>query len=225
MDLEIKRALKNYLFEFLSDNKRTLFEKNIENRTRHLTVVLEDIYQPHNASAVLRSSDLFGVQDIHIIENKNQYNINPDVVVGSNKWLNLFQYNQLENNTLQCIDKLRSEGYIIAATTPYNKDINLEDMPVHHKTAFLFGTELTGLSEIALENSDVFVKIPMYGFTESFNISVSAALTMYSFSQRMRRNNILWQLTEEEKLDILIQWSKNTIKEVDLIIKRFMDSV
>ncbi|MBN2745366.1 MAG: RNA methyltransferase [Bacteroidales bacterium] len=225
MDLEVKRALKNYLFEVLTDNKRDLFEKNIENRTRHLTVVLEDIFQPHNASAVLRSADLFGVQDVHIIENKNQYNINPDVVVGSNKWINLYQYNQLENNTLDCIKSLREKGYIIAATTPYNKDINLEEMPVHHKTAFLFGTELTGLSEIALQHSDVFVKIPMYGFTESFNISVSAALTMYSFSQRMRRNNILWQLTEEEKIDIQIQWAKNTIKEVELIINRFMDTL
>jgi len=214
--------LRNFLFEIISENKKSLFEKNIEFRTKKITVVLEDIFQSHNASAVLRSADLFGIQDIHIIENRNQYKVNPDVALGSSKWLSIEKYNSQENNTLECFEMLKSKGYKIVATSPHENDILLDELPINEKIAVVFGTELNGLSKIALDNADAFVKIPMYGFTESFNISVSAALCMYNLTDRLRKSAGDWQLTKDEKVEIQIAWAMQSIKRADVVVKEFL---
>lgn len=216
--LESLSHLRDYLFNFISDNKRGLFETIIENRTRHLTIVLENIFQPHNASAVLRSCDLFGVQDVHIIENNNKYTLSEEVAMGSSKWLNLKKYNAEEENTLNCFKELRNQGYRIVATTPHEKDVLLDDLPLNQKTALVFGTEMQGISQLAMDNADAFVKIPMYGFTESFNISVSAALSMYHLTEKLRKSDIHWQLSEEEKIQIQIDWATAVIKKPRLIL-------
>ncbi len=218
---EYSITLRNYLFEFISDNKRGLFEKIIEDRTKHICVVLENIYQPHNASAVLRSCDLFGVQDIHIIENSNKYTLSEEVAMGSSKWLNMKKYNNSDENTIDCFNELREQGYKIVATTPHENDVMLDDLDLTQKTALVFGTEMQGLSKVAMENADAFVKIPMYGFTESFNISVSAALSLYHLTEKMRKSDIDWKLSEEEKVEIQIKWAKGVIKKPNLIIDDF----
>lgn len=215
--------LRDYLFEFISENKKVLFGKIIEDRTRHIAVVLENIYQPHNASAVLRSCDLFGVQDVHIIENSNEYTLSNEVAMGSSKWLTLKKHNDLEENTIACYEALRKEGYRIVATTPHTKDVMLDDLPLDEKTALVFGTELTGLSDIAMENADAYVKIPMYGFTESFNISVSAALSLYQLTENLRKSEIDWQLSEDEKIEIQIGWAMNVIKKSGLIVEDYLN--
>src|SRR5690606_12525524 len=145
---------------------------------------LENLFQPHNASAVLRSCDGFGIQDIHIIENYNKYKPNREIDMGSSKWLNTIKYKEKENNTVECIRHLKSKGYKIVATTPHENDCLIDDLPLDQPTALLFGTELTGLTKEALNEADAFVKIPMFGFTESFNISVSVALALYSVTQK-----------------------------------------
>ena len=222
MSIEEKVRLRDYLFQFISENKQKLFNEIIQNRTRHLTVVLEDIFQPHNASAVLRSADIFGLQDVHIIENENSYKVNPDVALGSAKWLNLHYYKKEENNTLSCFEHLRAQGYAIVATTPHTDDTLLEDLPLDRKTALVFGTELKGLSPLAMDHADAYVKIPMYGFTESFNISVSAALSFYSFMTRLRQSDINWNLNQEEQVEVQIQWAKSAIKKVNIIIEDYL---
>ncbi len=224
-NLSKKQKLKEYLYGFISENKINLFEKNILNRTRHLTVVLENIYQPHNASAVLRSCDLFGVQDVHIIENGNRYKLSEQVAMGSSKWLNMKKYNSEKENTIACFDELRAKGYKIVATTPHEKDVMLDELPIDQKTALVFGTELNGLSDVAMENADAYVKIPMYGFTESFNISVSAALSMFHLSEKIRKSDLDWHLSEEEKLDIHINWATAAIKKSDLILENYHKNI
>ena len=214
--------LLDHLFSFVSENKRDLFGKIIAERTRHVTVVLEDIFQPQNASAVIRSCDVYGIQDLHIIENENQYTLNPKVVMGSSKWVDLYKYNEKDNNTLSCITSLKEKGYKVYATTPHTDNYLIDNLPLDNKVALMFGTELTGLSDIAMENVDGFVKIPMYGFTESLNISVSAAITLYELSKRLRNSDIDWQLSEDEKTELLIAWSKKVVKSSDLIEKEFL---
>lgn len=215
--------LISYLEDFITDKRKNLFYKIIENRTRYITVVLEDIFQPQNASAVLRTCDCFGIQDVHIIENNNKYNLNPDVTLGSDKWLNLYKYNKQPDNTLSAIQHLKKEGYRIVATTPHTNDIDVEHFDLEKgKTALVFGTELKGLSDEALSMADEFLKIPMYGFTESFNISVSAAIILHQLSAKLRSNeNIDWKLPTDEKTGILIQWLKKTIKNSEPIIRKF----
>ena len=217
--------LLEYLMGFLTEHRKTLFSQIIKNRTRHLTVILEDIYQPHNASAVLRTCDCLGIQDVHIIENRNKYQVNPKVALGASKWLNLYKYKEKEDNTLACIQHLKKQGYRIIATTPHKNDVTVNELPIDKKTALIFGQELRGLSDNAMALSDGFVKIPMYGFTESFNISVSAAIMLKVLTDRMRTENIAWQLTEAEQKNILLQWTRNSIKRVDLIEKEFLETV
>ena len=221
MDRKTKKEVLAFLSTYLTDNRKQLFSQVIQYRTRHITVVLEDIYQPHNASAVLRSADLTGIQDIHIIENRNQYEVNPEVAMGSSKWLNLIKYNDSEENTLKAYDALRKQGYRIIATTPHTEDKNLDEISLDGKMALVFGTELKGLSETAIQNADEYLRIPMYGFTESYNISVSAALTLFTLTEKLRKSEISWQLSEDEKLDILLEWTRRSIKRSELIEKEF----
>ncbi|GAB4298736.1 MAG: RNA methyltransferase [Marinilabiliales bacterium] len=222
---DINNKLIEYLKEFVTPEKYQLFLKIVESRTRYLTVVLEDIYQPQNASAVLRTCDCYGVQNIHIIENRNKYRLNPDVTLGSDKWLSLHRYNTSENNTLSAIDKLKKEGYRIVATA-INKE-NYTLLPEFNiskgKFALLFGSELLGLSDAAFNNADEFLKIPMYGFTESFNISVSAAIILSNLVEKLRESDVNWRLSQQEKTEIVLQWLKITIKKSDLLIEKYFE--
>ena len=215
--------LIDYLKQFVTDARLELFDEVVKYRTRYVTVVLEDIYQSQNASAVLRTSDCFGLQDVHVIENKNEYQINPDVTLGSSKWLNIIKYNSSKNNTLQAIKTLKDKGYRIVATTPHRDDVDLEHFDITKgKIALLFGTELNGLSDIAIENADEYLKIPMYGFTESFNISVSAAIILHHLTMKLRNLNIDWQLSDIEKQELKLHWLKQTIKKSSLLIDKFL---
>ncbi len=219
----MSNELSRYLSQFITEERYSLFNKIIKDRTRYMTVVLEDIFQPHNASAVLRSCDCFGVQDVHIIENENEYTVNPDVALGSSKWLNLYKYTEKENNTLDTINKLKEKGYRIIATTPHTDDVNLEDFDISKgKFALMFGSEQPGLSKIAMENADEFLKIPMYGFTESFNISVSAAIVLHHLSLKLRQSDIDFKLTNTEQQEITLEWLKRSIKDSEKIIKKFL---
>ncbi len=219
--IDQKKELSEYLSNFVSDNKKNKINEIVLQRTRHLTVVLEDIFQSQNASAILRTCYCFGIQDVHIIENRYLYELNPDVELGSAKWLSMNKYNTKEHNTLQAFEKLRNNGYKIIATTPHTNDMIINDLNVDEKIALVFGTEREGLSKIAMENADAFVKIPMYGFTESFNISVSAAMSVFYLSEKIRNSKISWQLTEEEIFEIKINWFSNVIRMSDKIINEY----
>lgn len=225
MNLERKRQLLAYLLTFVSDHKRSRFDEIIQFRTRHVTVVLEDIYQSQNASAVLRSCDCFGVQDVHVIENENVYEVNDNVALGSSKWLNLIKYNATENNTLLAFQKLKKDGYKIVATTPHTNDQLIDELPLDGKIALVFGNEKDGLSQIAMDAADEFVKLPMYGFTESFNISVSAAISLFCLTEKLKKSDIDWALSEEEVLDVRLGWVRNSIKKVDGIEELFLNSI
>jgi tRNA (guanosine-2'-O-)-methyltransferase len=221
----MKKELIKYLSEFTTPQRSDLFKKIAGERTDYLTVVLENIYQSHNASAVLRTCDCFGVQNIHIIENEYPYTINPDITLGSSNWLDIHRYNQSDNNTLFALNSLKNMGYRIVATTPHTNDISLDDFDIAKgKFALLFGTELTGLSDNAIAMADEFLKIPMFGFTESLNISVSAAIILQHLTAKIRRSNINYHLSDDQIDDLFLQWLKISIKKSDLIIKRYLKS-
>lgn len=215
--------LISFLEDFVTEKRANLFDQVIQNRTRYITLALEDIYQSQNASAVLRTADCFGIQDVHIIENKNEYQINPDVALGASQWLNMYKYNQVENNTLQAIQKLKQNGYRIVATTPHKNDVDLPNFDLTKgKVALFFGTELHGLSDLMTENADEYLKIPMYGFTESFNISVSAAIILHHLKEKLLHSNIDWKLSKEETEKIKLDWLKQTIKSSEMLIQKFL---
>jgi tRNA (guanosine-2'-O-)-methyltransferase len=218
-----QKKLIEYLSNHVTEQRLAQFKKVLAQRTRYITVALEDIYQSQNASAVLRTMDCFGVQDVHVIENYNQYQINPDVTLGSSKWLTINRYNQKENNTEVAINQLKKNNYRIVATTPHTNQTELEEFDINKgKVALVLGAEKRGISDVVMENADEFLKIPMYGFTESYNISVSAAISLYHISTQLKNTDIQWQLAEQEKDELLLEWLKKSIKKSDLIIKDFL---
>ena len=218
----MKEKLIEHLRQFVTAKRLALFDQKLALRTRYMTIVLEDIFQPHNASAVLRSCECFGIQDVHIIENRNEYRINPEITLGSNKWLNLYRYNEQPDNTLAALNQLKQQGYRIVATTPHRNDCLLDEFDMTRgKFALLFGSELDGISHTALEAADEFLRIPMAGFTESLNISVSAAVCIHHLTLKLRQSSIEWHLPAAEQQSILLQWLRNTIRKSDLIERSF----
>lgn len=213
------KQLYEYLQGFLSPRRIELFEQMVNERSRHFTVVAEDVYQLHNASAVMRSCEVFGIQDMHVIEKRNDTAVDGEIAMGAQKWVDLYRH----TSTKDCIASLKEAGYQIVATTPHENSTYLHEFDVSKKSALFFGQEKTGLSQEVLDSADSFLKIPMRGFTESLNISVSAAIILQSLVTEMREKNVDWQLTEEEKLEVKMQWTKNSIKSIDQIIERYIE--
>ncbi len=213
VDLE----LLNYLEDYLTENRKQRFSQVLNQRTKHFTVAIEDVYQLHNTSAVIRSCDVFGVQEVNIVEEINRKRIDREIAMGAQKWVDLNRF----NNVKDCIKSLKNQGYQIVATTPHTNDCVLQDFDVTKKSCFFFGRETEGLSEEVLNQADVFLKIPMAGFTESLNISVSAAIILQQVTSKLKASSINWQLTDAEKAAKRLDWIKKTIKSYDDIVKRF----
>ena len=186
-----------YLQSFLTERRRMLFDKVLSQRTRHITVAVEDVYQLHNTSAVIRSCDVFGIQNAHIIEDRFGQRLDKNIAMGAQKWVDIERYTTVES----CIGNLRCNGYKIIATTPNNNSTLLEDFKLEDKVALFFGTEKEGLSPEVLEQADGYLKIPMCGFSESLNISVSAAIIFYNLTLQLKRSKLPWRLTEGEILE------------------------
>ena len=216
-------ALIDHFLKCITDERKALFEELIQKRTTYLTVVLENIYQPLNASAVLRSCDCFGIQDVHVIENYNEFKPDREVAMGASNWLTVNRYDKNENNTLDCIQSLKNKGYRIVATSPHNSQTDLINFDLSKgKTALFFGTEVEGLSDVVIEKADEHLHIPMYGFTESFNLSVSTAICLYEMRMKMEKENIKWHMTEDEKNQVLLNWLRYSIDRSEIVEEDFL---
>lgn len=213
------RELLEYLESFLTEKRKDLFKKVISRRTNHFTVATQDVYQLHNTSAVIRSCDVFGIQNVHVVEEVNLKKIDREIAMGAQKWVDINRYTSTEN----CISTLRNRGYRIVATSPHRGTM-LQDMNILKPAALFFGRETEGLSEEVLEEADEFLQIPMEGFTESLNISVSAAIILQDLTARLRKSKIEWQLTEEEQILKRMDWAKKNLKNSAEIISRFKAS-
>ena len=209
--------LLEHLLSFLTERRKNLFEEVISKRTRHFTIATEDVYQLHNTSAVMRSCDVFGIQDLHVIEEKVSKKIDREIAMGAQKWVNIDRH----NSTKECINNLKENGYQIIATTPHNNSAELKNFDISKKSAFFFGKEKEGLSDIVLDAADGYLKIPMYGFTESLNISVAAAIILQTLVSKLKDSDIDWELSEQEKNQIRLHWAKMSIKSSTKIIERF----
>lgn len=215
------QALIDYLGEFLTSERKAKIETILAHRTRYITVVLEDIHTSQNAGAVLRNCDNFGIQDVHIIEQTTSFKLNLNVTRGCQKWLTTYRYANQRGNTCDCINTLKDNGYCVVATTPHTDAWTPSKLPLDRPIALLFGNELEGLSEVALYQSDRHLRIPMYGFSESFNISVSTALCLQSICDRTRRSTYPWPLTPDEQQSLRLQWYRNSCKHAQQVESNF----
>ena len=217
----IDSAYLNYLEGFLTDNRKERFLDILQNRTNHFTVAVEDVFQMHNTSAVMRSCEVFGIQQLNVIEERFGKKIDKQIAMGAQKWVDINTFDSVSS----CITTLRAKGYQIIATTPHENDSLLENFDISKRSALFFGTEKEGLSEEILQQADGFLKIPMVGFTESLNISVSAAIIIQNLTNRLRNSTIDWHLSEEEFLEKRLAWAKNSIKDIKRIEQRYFQDL
>ena len=213
VDLDYLEFLEN----ILTENRKERFLNVLKNRTRHFTVAVEDVFQMHNTSAVMRSCEVFGIQELNVIEQRFGKRIDKEIAMGAQKWVDINAFDSITG----CLDNLQSRGYQIIATTPHENDCLLEDFDISKPSALFFGTERDGLSDEILKRADGFLKIPMVGFTESLNISVSAAIIIQNLTERLRKSSIQWQLSDDEIIEKRLQWAKNTIKDIKRIEARY----
>ncbi len=208
-----------FLEELLTPERNTLFNKVLEQRTNHFTVVTEDVYQLHNTSAVIRSCDVFGIQNVHVIEERNSKQIDREIAMGAQKWVSLNRH----ENSKSCIADLKQAGYQIVATSPNEAAVELSDFDISKPSALFLGTEKNGLSKEVFANADHCIYIPMVGFTESLNISVSAAIILQELTTRLRKSKISWELSDYEKNELKFEWLQKSFKNFDQLVKRFQN--
>jgi tRNA (guanosine-2'-O-)-methyltransferase len=222
-EIEFDQDLLEYLGRYITDHKKSVIEKVLAKRTRHLTVVLENIFKPHNASAVIRTCDCFGLQDIHIIEKTDQYKVNPFVTRGASQWVDLHKHYKAGTNSVDnCFASLREKGYKIYGTSPAPTALPIYELQPEEKLALVFGNEHEGISEEVKTKADGLVHIPMLGFTDSFNISVSASIILYDLVKKAE-DLVLpdFYLSESEKNKLRMKWYRSVVKNSDIHEKVF----
>ncbi|HEA28921.1 MAG TPA: TrmH family RNA methyltransferase [Leeuwenhoekiella sp.] len=214
--MEEKEVLA-YLQSLVTPRRKQLFETVAATRTHHFTVAVEDVGHLHNTSAVIRSCEAFGIQQVQVVEDRFGKRIDREIAMGAQKWTSV----QRHTSSQDAVEKLRGKGYQIVATSPHKKESTLANFDCTQPAALFFGSEAKGLSEQVLETADSFIYIPTYGFTESLNISVSAAIIIQELMARLRGSKIAWQLSNEEQQKLQLQWLKKHIKNVDEILNNW----
>lgn len=219
-----KFSIYEQLKPFMSDQRQLMFEKVLDFRTRRIAIAVEDVYHAHNSSALVRTADCFGLQDVHVIRQRYPIDIDKEIAKGAEKWMNVQFHQEGEDPALSCITDLKAQGYNIIAATPHTDDIDLPALKVEGKMALFFGAEKLGISETVIKNADQFVKIPMFGFTESFNVSVACSIFLAHLMLALRElPQSEWGLTEDEKNELRLQWAMKSIKSSDMILQSILE--
>jgi tRNA (guanosine-2'-O-)-methyltransferase len=210
-------------YKIITPNKVGLFEKIAPQRSRHLVVGLENIQQDHNASAIMRTMDCLGFQELHLIEKNNNYQFQRDIALGAARWLDVVQHQQEPEPVLDSIAHLRQKGYQIVATSPHINAITPQNIDLTQPIALFFGAEKHGISEELSANADAFLHIPMHGFTESFNLSVSAALVLSALRTRLEASSIDWLLSPKAQTELKISWCERILNGGPQLAQKFRE--
>jgi len=221
-DNQLKKDLVNCLIKHITENKKEKILNIVQSRTNYITVVLENIHELYDINAVIRSCECLGIQSFHVVENNKKYKTKSSVSVGSSKWVDITRYSN-KNNLDICINSLKENGYKIVATSPSKRYKPINELDLNNKLALFFGDEENGLSDEVFQKADEIVTIPMYGFTESFNLSVSVGIAVYNIIKRLQKSNLNWKLSEDEVLDLELKWIKKIIKKAKILEKDFLE--
>jgi tRNA (guanosine-2'-O-)-methyltransferase len=172
-------------------------------RLNSLALVLDNLHDPHNISACMRSCDIFGVQKIHIVHPEGHIKLHRGVTRGCQRWLNIIQHSDI----LTCLEQVKNEGYTLLAADPNPDSRNLEEIEFNGPTALILGAEHFGLSPETIEMADQCFHLQMHGFSQSFNVSVAAAISLHiSSSSRRRYIDQPGDLSEKEQAQLVQSW-------------------
>lgn len=210
-------ARADHLAEFLTDERRRTLATALAERTRYMTLLAENTFHPHNASALVRHCDAFGVQELHTVETLCKFSPNASIVRGTDKWVDVRRH----ASTGEAVAALKGAGYRIVATTPHREDATPETFDVGRGPfALVFGTEHAGVSDEVIASADEFLRIPMCGMVESLNVSASAAILIYTLSGRMRLTVGNWRMSDAEQAETLCRWMRRSVKDSEAILQR-----
>ncbi len=213
MDATLRSRLRRLMDEhalgpYVSERRKDRMLDVIGGRLTSVTVVLENLYDPHNVSAVVRTAEGFGLHQVHVVEQPNKYTRCAAILRGSDRWVDIVRHDGLN----RCLSDLMADGYTLAVADVGEGCVPVEKLDVTGKLAVVMGSERDGLSKRAKQLADVRFTIPMAGFTESFNVSVSAAITLYEVTRRRRQLATVPELTEAQLAEHLVQWMRRSVK-------------
>lgn len=224
LNISQKQELYVYLDSFLQDPRRERLNNVLDNRTTHFCVAMEDLFYERNSGAIIRTADGYGIQNVHVIEPKDSFKSKVTNIIskGAEKWVTKTQHDDIKNGAKQCIDQLRKQGYQIVATSPHTDGHTIHDFDITKKSAFFLGAEKTGISDIVMEEADDYISMPIYGFTESYNVSVANAILLHELVNRLRKSDVDWKLSEEERNEIMLDWTIKSIVSSDMLTEKFI---
>lgn len=212
MSLEEKQAFYDKVSLELSKHKRNLFEKKIKHRTRHFSLALEDMMKTQNASALMRTADAFGVQRVDVYDKNERFNVSSGISKGVEKWLDTSFFNTYdEGGIIQWADRLKSTGRKLYVTALNSNARPLHEIDAAVPATICFGNEQEGASQLLIEQADEVIYIPMKGFVESFNVSVSCGIVLHHLTQKMEESGISVGLGQEDEINTKIEWALRTI--------------
>ena len=210
-----KRA--DCLAEFITPQRYRTLMAALAMRTRYMTLLTENLFHPHNASALMRHCDAFGVQEFHTVETRCKFQPNASIVRGTDKWIDVRRH----PSTAEALAALRAEGYRLVATTPHRESCTPETFDVTRGPfALIFGTEHAGISQEAMAAADEYLRIPMCGLVESLNVSASAAILIYMLSERVRQQVEGWQFPPLEAAAARLRWMVAAVRGAQEILDR-----
>lgn len=211
-----------YLAGFMMPERMETLRSTVGMRTRYMTLLAENTFHPHNASALVRHCEAFGVQAMHTVETLCEFNPSSNIVRGTDKWVDIVRH----ESTAEALAALRGSGYRIVATTPHRESCTPETFDVARGPfALVFGTEHAGISDEVIAGADEFLRIPMCGMVESLNVSASAAILVYMLSERMRREVPDWQMSPLEQAATLYRWARECVRDDENVLKRKFDEI
>ena len=187
----------------MTPERYAVLRKTVSMRTRYMTVLAENMYHGQNAAALIRHCEAFGVQEMHTVETLCPFEPNPDIARGTHQWVDVRRH----ASTGEAVAALKGAGYRIVATTPHREDATPE-------------TEHAGISDEVIASADEFLRIPMCGMVESLNVSASAAILIYTLSERMRLTVGNWRMSDAEQAETLCRWMRRSVKDSEAILQR-----
>ncbi|MBL0691416.1 MAG: RNA methyltransferase [SAR324 cluster bacterium] len=219
-----KESLLDKFSPFITDARKKKILEVINLRTSALTVVLEDLYQPHNIGACLRSCELLGLTKVHIVENRNPYKDNAAVSLGSAKWLEIIKHKIAKPADYQLMfKKLIHDNYTIVTTNLNQPSVEIGKLDLRKKIAVCFGSEELGLSPHI--KGDYNIKLPSFGFTQSYNVSVAVALTIFAWREAIKQQNITLNISKHEKIDLMLDWYMKIAPASEQLLNQFLTSI
>jgi tRNA (guanosine-2'-O-)-methyltransferase len=209
-------AICRALAPMLTPERIARIDRVLANRLASLTVAVEDTYDPHNAAATIRTSEAFGLHELHVLEPELRFSAAKGVTRGAHKWIDLHRWPNAE----AAVAALHARGFRVFATAP-DATASIADVDVSSPLAVMFGNEHSGLSPEAIATCDGALTVPMFGFTESFNLSVTVALVASTLAARRRAYiGAPGDLPDELRARLRARWFALRIRGVVGVLER-----